>query len=127
MITVVTIDSNGGLLGFTRSDKTLEELKEIREVNGAACYEISDAEYEMLVRRGNCVITDGIPVVSDASAEELERQRLVDIRARRQAEYPSIGDQLDALWKHIGSSTNTEAQAIIDKINAVKAKYPEKD
>jgi len=40
-------------------------------------------------------------------------------KAKRLAEYPSIGDQLDALWK--GGDAATEMMA---KVQAVKAKYP---
>ena len=39
--------------------------------------------------------------------------------AKRVAEYPAIGDQLDALWK--GGDAQTEMLA---KVMAVKAKYP---
>ena len=39
--------------------------------------------------------------------------------AKRQAEYPPIGDQLDALWK--GGDAAAEMLA---KVQAVKAKYP---
>ncbi len=39
--------------------------------------------------------------------------------AKRAAEYPSIGDQLDALWK--GGDAAAEMLA---KVQAVKAKYP---
>jgi hypothetical protein len=39
--------------------------------------------------------------------------------AKRKAEYPSIGDQLDALWKG-----GAEAEAMLAKVQAVKAKYP---
>ena len=38
---------------------------------------------------------------------------------KRQSEYPTIGDQLDALWK--GGDAQTEMLA---KVMAVKAKYP---
>jgi len=38
---------------------------------------------------------------------------------KRVAEYPTIGDQLDALWK--GGDAQTEMLA---KVMAVKAKYP---
>jgi hypothetical protein len=38
---------------------------------------------------------------------------------KRRAEYPTIGDQLDALWK--GGDAQTEMLA---KVMAVKAKYP---
>ena len=37
----------------------------------------------------------------------------------RAKEYPPIGDQLDALWKG-----GTEAEAMLAKVQAVKAKYP---
>jgi hypothetical protein len=39
--------------------------------------------------------------------------------AKRAAEYPPIGDQLDALWKG-----GAEAEAMLAKVQAVKAKYP---
>ena len=37
----------------------------------------------------------------------------------RVREYPSIGDQLDALWKG-----GAEAEAMLAKVQAVKNKYP---
>lgn len=37
----------------------------------------------------------------------------------RVKEYPSIGDQLDALWKG-----GAEAEAMLAKVQAVKIKYP---
>ena len=40
-------------------------------------------------------------------------------KTKRQAEYPSIGDQLDALWK--GGDAAAEMLA---KVQAVKTKYP---
>lgn len=40
-------------------------------------------------------------------------------KALRAAEYPSIGDQLDALWKG-----GAEAEAMLAKVQAVKTKYP---
>jgi hypothetical protein len=40
-------------------------------------------------------------------------------KAKRAAEYPSIGDQLDALWK--GGDAAAEMLA---KVQAVKQKYP---
>jgi hypothetical protein len=39
--------------------------------------------------------------------------------AKRQTEYPSIGDQLDALWKG-----GAEAEDMLAKVQAIKAKYP---
>jgi hypothetical protein len=39
--------------------------------------------------------------------------------AKRRAEYPSIGDQLDALWKG-----GNDAAEMLAKVQAVKVKYP---
>jgi hypothetical protein len=58
------------------------------------------------------------PVTYDETAV----QAYIDAHAyisKRQSEYPSIGDQLDALWK--GGDAQTEMLA---KVMAVKAKYP---
>jgi hypothetical protein len=46
-------------------------------------------------------------------------QLLEDVRAKRAAEYPPIGDQLDALWKG-----GEAAAAMLAQVQAVKAKYP---
>ena len=49
---------------------------------------------------------------------------------RRADEYPPLGDQLDALWKqHLEDRTNgkalgLETNGMLDKINAVKLKFP---
>ena len=61
---------------------------------------------------------DGNEVAYDKAAV----QAYVDAHAyiaKRAAEYPPIGDQLDALWKG-----GTEAEAMLAKVQAVKAKYP---
>lgn len=42
-----------------------------------------------------------------------------DYYAKRRAEYPALGDQLDAVWKGADAMT-----AMAAKIAAVKAKYP---
>jgi hypothetical protein len=61
---------------------------------------------------------DGNKVTIDMSAVNawVDPQAYV---AKRVAEYPTIGDQLDALWK--GGDAQTEMLA---KVMAVKAKYP---
>ena len=50
---------------------------------------------------------------------EVVRPEIPDYYAKRRAEYPSIGDQLDAQWK--GGVAATVMQ---EKIQAVKNKYP---
>ena len=49
---------------------------------------------------------------------ELQIQKL-EYKNNRLAEYPSIGDQLDALWKG-----GEAADEMLAKVQAVKAKYP---
>jgi hypothetical protein len=61
---------------------------------------------------------DGNEVSYDKAAVEAYVQAHSYI-AKRQAEYPPIGDQLDALWK--GGEAAAEMLA---KVQAVKAKYP---
>ena len=50
---------------------------------------------------------------------EIVRADNPDYYAKRRAEYPSVGDQLDAFWK--GDAAMNEMEA---KIAAIKAKYP---
>ena len=73
----------------------------------------------VVVIRGNDAFDDeGNPVAYN----EAMVQAYIDAHSyitKRQAEYPTIGDQLDALWK--GGDAQTEMLA---KVMAVKAKYP---
>ena len=67
-------------------------------------------------------ITD--PLTGETKTVPIEKSEIVrpdipDYYAKRRAEYPSLGDQLDALWK--GGDAQTNMQALIA---AVKAKYP---
>jgi hypothetical protein len=67
-------------------------------------------------------ITD--PLTGETTTVPIEKSEIVrpdipDYYAKRRAEYPSLGDQLDALWK--GGDAQTNMQALIA---AVKAKYP---
>lgn len=58
---------------------------------------------------------------ADKMLAEIEEKRLAarSYSEKRRSEYPPIGDQLDALWK--GGDV---AQEMLQKIQAVKAKYP---
>lgn len=53
--------------------------------------------------------------------EEIVKPSIPDYYALRRNEYPSLGDQLDAMWKGTGSQAFLDMQA---KIISVKAKYP---
>ena len=67
-------------------------------------------------------VTD--PLTGETKTVPIEKSEIVrpdipDYYAKRRAEYPSIGDQLDALWKGGEAQANMQAQ-----IAAVKTKYP---
>ena len=71
-----------------------------------------------IIRGDEAFDAEGNPVAYDKDAV----QAYVDAHAyiaKRQAEYPSIGDQLDALWK--GGDAQAEMLA---KVQAVKTKFP---
>jgi len=53
--------------------------------------------------------------------EEIVKPSIPDYYALRRSEYPSLGDQLDAMWKGSNSQAFTDMQS---KIATVKAKYP---
>ena len=70
------------------------------------------------IRGDDAFDADGNPVAYDEAAV----QAYIDAHAyieKRVAEYPPIGDQLDALWK--GGDAAAEMLA---KVQAVKTKYP---
>ena len=71
-----------------------------------------------VIRGDDAFDAAGNPVQYDEAAV----QAYIDAnayKAKRVAEYPPIGDQLDALWK--GGEAAAEMLA---KVQAVKAKYP---
>lgn len=52
-----------------------------------------------------------------------------DYRKRRRAEYPDIGEQLDAIWKYVNDAPgnkSADVKEILDRVNAVKAKFPKR-
>lgn len=53
--------------------------------------------------------------------EDIVKPDIPDYYALRRAEYPSIGDQLDAYWKGVDSPEYTN---MLQKIQSVKQKYP---
>lgn len=74
---------------------------------------------QIVVIRGDVAYdADGNEVSYNKAAVEAYVQAHAYI-SKRQAEYPPIGDQLDALWKG-----GAEAEAMLAKVQAVKQKFP---
>ena len=74
---------------------------------------LDSTDYEYLLPAGSVQITDE---EADALRPQPAELTYAD---KRVAEYPPIGDQLDALWK--GGDAAAEMLA---KVQAVKIKYP---
>jgi hypothetical protein len=60
-------------------------------------------------------------ITIDISKEEIVKPDIPDYYSLRKNEYPSLGDQLDAMWKGVGSAAFISMQ---EKIAEIKAKYP---
>jgi hypothetical protein len=63
----------------------------------------------------------GEPIVSDILKSEIVRPNIPDAIERRRALYPTIGDQLDALWK---GSSDPEYTRIRTEIQQIKTDNP---
>ena len=79
--------------------------------NNIYAYE-SDGSQDHLIPDNYIAITD-----KEADAIRLYVKTYADLR---EEEYPSIGDQLDMIYKDMKNNTTTHA----DAVEAVKTKYP---
>ena len=84
--------------------------------------EIDAKEAEWVVAPKTREIEDpmtGETITVPIEKSEVVRPDIPDYYAKRRAEYPAIGEQLDALWKG-----GDAAAAMLANIQAVKNKYP---
>lgn len=61
----------------------------------------------------------GEKITVDIQKSEIVRPDIPDYYAKRRAEYPALGEQLDAMWKGGNAAASMAA-----KIQAIKNKYP---
>lgn len=82
-----------------------------------------EAEWAVLEPKTRTVsdLITGTEVTVPISKDEIVKPSMPDYYALRRNEYPSLGDQLDAIWKGVGSQAFTN---MMNKIEEVKAKYP---
>lgn len=68
---------------------------------------------------------DGTPRITPPTMDAVNEVLAAEAyKAKRASEYPSVPDQLDALWKILNGSADGQAESVKGKIQAVKAKYP---
>lgn len=66
---IIATFKNGTLIGFTKNhNKTLEELKAIKEVDGAVCYPITEEQHTQLSEGWDASVVDGQVVTSKGEA-----------------------------------------------------------
>jgi hypothetical protein len=87
---------------------TIQQTQIVYKLNTNIVRVVGDIAYDA---NGNEVSYDLAAVNAYVTANEY--------KSKRATEYPSIGDQLDALWK--GGDAAAEMMA---KVQAVKTKYP---
>lgn len=121
MVKVVHNEQNYDWQIFVPADVDLATFIENSEATVKAQIDAKEAEWGALDPKTR-EIED--PLTGETTTVDIEKSEIVkpdipDYYAKRRAEYPSIGDQLDAFWKGGDAAT-----AMLAKIQAVKDKYP---
>ena len=78
-----------------------------------------NAETDAYDKDGNVVTLDESKITTEITRLQAEYDAQEYAR-NRQAEYPSIGDQMDMIYKDMKNGTSTHA----DAVEVVKTKYP---
>ena len=78
-----------------------------------------NAETDAYDKDGNVVTLDESKITTEITRLQAEYDAQEYAR-NRQAEYPSIGDQMDMIYKDMKNGTSTHA----DALEVVKTKYP---
>lgn len=97
---------------------TREQLKKsLKHIRSGCAYNIRGEAIEWLDKNQ-----------PEPTPEELEAGRiaveLLAYKEQRAKAYPSMGDQLDALWKIVNGTPDAQSDATKAKIAAVKQQYP---
>lgn len=106
----------------------LSEVLEWKYGRVADTKEIGDEMTICAWRHPSIAQPDRAQLILDFQEYDAHRAAIL-YQSKRAAEYPAIGDQLDALWKAVGAIADgktppKEATDLLASIEAVKAKYP---
>ena len=121
MVRVVHNDQDYDWQIFVPADVDLATFIENSEATVKAQIDAKEAQWTALDPKTKQVVDGIMGEVIEVPIEksEIVKPDIPDYYAKRRAEYPSIGDQLDAFWKG-----GDDATAMLAKIQAVKDKYP---
>jgi len=108
---------------FIPVDNTMDlgELLQAKEAEIYADIDRKEAEWNALSPKTREVLD---PLTNEMITVDIPKQEIVhpenpDYYAKRRAEYPTLANQLDAIWKGGESMT-----AMTNLINSIKQKYP---
>lgn len=111
--------------GYDEFGVCIGEVYAQRDKNGEIMMPAKSTELKPLKEKEgfDVVFSDGKWTYKEHQSvenEELEVEEYIPTYAdKRRAEYPAVGDQLDAMWKG-----GEEAEAMKTKIQVIKEKYP---
>ena len=92
-------------------------MKLFKDANNVIyAYEADGSQDYLIGDKVSITQAEADKIKADKAAQEYNALSYAE---KRRAEYPSIGDQLDALWKG-----GEAAAAMLEKVIAVKAKFP---
>ena len=91
-----------------------------------------DDEGKQVTRIDDVEFIDEKPVFSKKKREDrlakkqarIDQREAEEYKFKRRSEYPSVGDQLDALYKKLHLNDSKEYDALAAKISEIKKKYP---
>jgi hypothetical protein len=102
-------------------DVDLSDYLNSKELEIYADIDNKEAQWEALTPKTRDIIDSftGETQTFDIDKSEIVKPDFPDYYAKRRTEYPSLSDQLDAMWK--GGNALSD---MLQKINEVKEKYP---
>jgi hypothetical protein len=104
---------------LNRYDEYIETIKDKIEQQILA----KEVEWQALEPKTRVIPSPlgGEDMVVNIQKEEIVRPNIPDYYSLRRNEYPSLGDQIDAMWK---GTSSPEYLALQQKIQEIKNKYP---
>jgi len=97
----------------------MDNFKALKSLCPTANFQLDEDDYDKLIWHSPEI---DIPTLEEVEAEIARlqaEQKRTQYQKQRAQEYPSIGDQLDAIWKG-----GDAYDAMLAKVMAIKDKYP---
>lgn len=123
MIEVIYKDNVYQWQMYVPREQDIQSYIDSQEVRIIAEIEVKEQEWAVLEPKYREIQNPltGELIKIEILKEDIVKPEIPDYYAKRRDAYPAIGDQLDALWR---GTDSPEFQALITRIQEVKATYP---